>query len=303
MEDVMKSLMVFAAAVVFVLSASHTALAQISGAAAPSGSYQRICDGIAFDATTNTLSANCNYQMNDAYAGGMTVHTPYHSSLVTSYCAQGTDISSIRSRLQCLAAPGTYGYQGAVPKGSYQQSCMWWSVTGSTLSAMCWTFVDGKINYGNDVNNPPDGWVIVTVNLTQCDMTRDIENIQGQLVCSPRPVSQATLSIANAATNMHAAPRPAPPQGPDLAKVPRPCLQGFVWRQAVAMDYVCVTSQTRAQAAADDKMRDQRIAANDMCIQGYVWRMTVPLDHVCVTPQTRDQAQQDNAAMNERVAK
>jgi len=297
----MRKLLVFFSVVVCALSAAHIALAQETGVAAPSGSYQQICDSVAFNATTNTLSAACEYQMNDAGAG-MTYHAPYRSSLVTSYCAQGTDIESIRSRLQCLAAPGTYGYEGAVPKGSYQQSCMWWSVAGSTLSAMCWDFVAGKINYGNDVNNPPSGWIIVTVDLTQCDMTRDIENIQAQLVCVPRPPGQPTLRIANASSNMHATPRQAAPAPPNLAEVPRPCIQGYVWRQVVRNDYVCVTPQTRDQAAADNEVKDRRIAPNGMCIQGYVWRMVNQLDHVCVTPQTRAQVQQDNAAMNQRVA-
>jgi hypothetical protein len=117
------------------------------------------------------------------------------------------------------------------------------------------------------------------------------------------PTGKAQPGSNSDSSNKHADPKQAPPAAPNLAEAPRPCLPGFVWRQAVAMDYVCVTPQTRAQAAADDKMRDQRIAPNGMCIQGYVWRMTVPLDHVCVTPQTRDQAKQDNAAMNQRVAK
>jgi hypothetical protein len=64
---------------------------------------------------------------------------------------------------------------------------------------------------------------------------------------------------------------------------------------------VCVTPQTRDQAAADNEVKDRRIAANGMCIQGYVWREAVPLDHVCVTPQNHAQAQQDNAALNQRV--
>jgi hypothetical protein len=116
------------------------------------------------------------------------------------------------------------------------------------------------------------------------------------------PTGKAQPGSNPDSSNKHADPKQAPPAGPNLAESPRPCLPGFVWRQAVAMDYVCVTPQTRAQAAADDKAMKQRTASNGTCIQGYVWRMTVPLDHVCVTPETRDQAQRDNAAMNQRVA-
>jgi hypothetical protein len=115
------------------------------------------------------------------------------------------------------------------------------------------------------------------------------------------PTGHAAPGSSPGSSDKHANPRPAPPAAPNLAESKRPCIQGYVWRQAVAMDYVCVTPQTREQAAVDNKMMNQRIAPNGMCIQGYVWRQTVPLDHVCVTPQTRAQAQQDNAAMNQRV--
>ena len=56
------------------------------------------------------------------------------------------------------------------------------------------------------------------------------------------------------------------------------------------------TSQTRAQAAADNQAAAQRQTASGQCIQGYVWRQARPQDHVCVTPQTRAQTAKDNAA-------
>jgi hypothetical protein len=76
-----------------------------------------------------------------------------------------------------------------------------------------------------------------------------------------------------------------------------------VWREANATDHVCVTPQTRSQAAADNSMATQRMLMNGMCIQGYVWREAYPQDHVCVTPQTRAQARQDNAQAAARVAR
>ena len=74
------------------------------------------------------------------------------------------------------------------------------------------------------------------------------------------------------------------------------CKPGLVWREAYAGDQVCVTTQTRAQAAADNQAAAQRQTANGQCIQGYVWRQARPQDHVCVTPQTRAQIAKDNAA-------
>jgi hypothetical protein len=82
------------------------------------------------------------------------------------------------------------------------------------------------------------------------------------------------------------------------------CKQGFVWREAVPGDQVCVTPDTRAQAQADNRTAAARRAApnNDACVRGYVWREASPQDHVCVTVQTRAQAQEDNRVAATRLA-
>ena len=41
---------------------------------------------------------------------------------------------------------------------------------------------------------------------------------------------------------------------------PDTCLQGYVWREAVPGDYVCVTPETRAQAAQDNSLAASRRA-------------------------------------------
>jgi hypothetical protein len=86
------------------------------------------------------------------------------------------------------------------------------------------------------------------------------------------------------------------------------CLRGYVWRQAYAGDYVCVTPATRTQAAIDNAAAADRITGGGgafgayTCQPGYVWRQVVPADYVCVTPGTRAQAVADNAQANNRVA-
>jgi hypothetical protein len=81
---------------------------------------------------------------------------------------------------------------------------------------------------------------------------------------------------------------------------PDTCLNGFVWREAVPADHVCVTPDVRTQAAADNAQAAARRSPTggpygpDTCLQGYVWREAVAGDHVCVTPPTRDQARNDN---------
>ncbi|HZM80425.1 MAG TPA: hypothetical protein VFC19_32210 [Candidatus Limnocylindrales bacterium] len=96
----------------------------------------------------------------------------------------------------------------------------------------------------------------------------------------------------------------APPDNPP----PDGCKQGFVWREAVKDDHVCVTPETRSQAAKDNQQAAARRNPNggpygpDTCIQGYVWRGAVDSDHVCVTPQTRDQTARDNSLAASRRA-
>jgi hypothetical protein len=85
-----------------------------------------------------------------------------------------------------------------------------------------------------------------------------------------------------------------PPIDPDT------CLQGYVWREAVPGDHVCVTPETRTQAAQDNSLATSRRSPTggaygpDTCLQGYVWRGAVPSDHVCVTGETRAQTAEDN---------
>ncbi len=87
---------------------------------------------------------------------------------------------------------------------------------------------------------------------------------------------------------------------------PDTCLNGYVWRDAVPGDHVCVTPATRTQAAYDNSKAAARRSPTgspygpDTCIRGYVWREAVPGDRVCVTPATRTQAANDNGQASAR---
>lgn len=84
------------------------------------------------------------------------------------------------------------------------------------------------------------------------------------------------------------------PYGPDT------CRQGFVWREAYPGDHVCVTPETRAQAAYDNRAARGRWQPGGgaygpyTCRQGFVWREARPGDVVCVTPDIRAQTADDN---------
>jgi hypothetical protein len=62
------------------------------------------------------------------------------------------------------------------------------------------------------------------------------------------------------------------------------CANGYVWRDAVPGDHVCVEPASRTRSAQEN----QGVTA-DVCPQGYVWREIVPTDHVCVLINVRDQ--------------
>jgi hypothetical protein len=91
-----------------------------------------------------------------------------------------------------------------------------------------------------------------------------------------------------------------------MIKIINNCREGYVRREALPDDQVCVTQETRDQAFDDDRQAADRIDpvdhtyGPDTCIQGYVWREAVPDDHVCVTPETRSQAAYDNSQASER---
>lgn len=94
-----------------------------------------------------------------------------------------------------------------------------------------------------------------------------------------------------------------------LAFGPDTCKDGFVWREAIGNDHVCVSPATRSAAAFDNSQAAARRSPNggafgpDTCRQGFVWREVIPADHVCVTLQTRQQARDDNAKAAARKAR
>ncbi|RZL84962.1 MAG: hypothetical protein EOP32_01560 [Rhodococcus sp. (in: high G+C Gram-positive bacteria)] len=85
------------------------------------------------------------------------------------------------------------------------------------------------------------------------------------------------------------------------------CKQGFVWREAMSNDHVCVSPEQRSQAALDNSLSAEREEPNGgawgphTCRQGFVWRVVVANDLVCVTPATRDRVAADNAVAAQRV--
>lgn len=113
----------------------------------------------------------------------------------------------------------------------------------------------------------------------------------------------AVAAVFAVAATLAAAALPAVADG-DYG--PDTCLNGYVWREAVNADHVCVAPDVRTRAAQDNAQAAARRSPTggaygpDTCLQGYVWREAVAGDHVCVDPPIRDQARNDNLRASTR---
>ncbi|MER5702092.1 hypothetical protein ABT023_09050 [Micromonospora sp. NPDC002296] len=87
----------------------------------------------------------------------------------------------------------------------------------------------------------------------------------------------------------------SPAQAADLPWGPYTCATGYVWREAVPGDQVCVTPQTRSDTQTENALGPSRREPNGFCKVGFVWRETRSSDLVCVFPSSRDRAYSDNA--------
>ena len=113
-------------------------------------------------------------------------------------------------------------------------------------------------------------------------------------------VSAVMLTALGLSSQSEVAADPQP-YGPDT------CAQGYVWREAIPSDHVCVTpdvrSRTQQENSAAPGLRDPNGAyGSNSCKQGYVWRNAFNGDAVCVTPNIRDEVAAENAAASSHVA-
>lgn len=88
----------------------------------------------------------------------------------------------------------------------------------------------------------------------------------------------------------------------------RPCIQGYVWREAYPGDAVCVDPPRRDAVRSENVLAPGRVQPGggaygpDTCRSGYVWRAARDSDHVCVTPDSRDIAARENARAAQLVS-
>jgi hypothetical protein len=88
---------------------------------------------------------------------------------------------------------------------------------------------------------------------------------------------------------------------------PDTCANGYVWREAIPSDHVCVTPGSRSTARQENRSYRSLIdvhgaSGSNSCISGYVWREAFSGDAVCVTPDRRSAVRQENAEGPSHVA-
>lgn len=138
------------------------------------------------------------------------------------------------------------------------------------------------------------------VNSVDADTDVDVQQCRGNW-CKlhiPGPdgwVRKQYLDFGDAGPTPPPAPTPPPlPYGPDT------CADGFVWRDAIPGDHVCVVPGARATAATENASAGAHVDpagayGPNSCIAGYVWREAYTGDVVCVVPPRRTAVTQENA--------
>ena len=266
----------------------------------PTGSYRDSCSDIYIDAQGKVLTAKCR-DMN----GGMRP-----SSLDLAACDADPRISNVDGYLTC--------HVFGLPAGSYLKTCRNFTVVGTTVSGWC------RQTNGNYIRSSFDFKDCIKPN-------KDITNREGTITCVDQPISHGggpppppqgcpyqpekcpPCPMPPCPTYGPGGPQypPGTPQYPfshskgskNFILTPADvCKQGFVWREAVSGDHVCVPPASHARAAQDNSAAvSRRQAANsDSCKAGFVWREATPADHVCVTPEARRQALAENQQASER---
>jgi len=94
-------------------------------------------------------------------------------------------------------------------------------------------------------------------------------------------------------------PPPPPPPAPALPYGPDTCKNGYVWRDAIPGDHVCVRPNRRSIAAHENSIAGSRVNpagayGPNTCKAGFVWREAYSGDVVCVSPSRRSQVRQEN---------
>lgn len=193
--------------------------------AAPQGSYLQSCTNITFSG--GVLGAYCSDGSGSGGGlfGGSEFKEGHPVSLQTANCDPKGDVFNAYGTLFCIAKKGAEGVR-AVPAGSYLQSCNSILVISHVLHATCATGGDNTL--------------VNSLTLAQCDLGQGINNISGQLICSPATAQ----SIAAAKAQTQPSPPPSSPVQTALKGA------GCSWFLGRANQYLCPTHVAFKQCVA-----------------------------------------------------
>jgi hypothetical protein len=113
----------------------------------------------------------------------------------------------------------------------------------------------------------------------------------------PRASNLGGVAAIKAVTT---APQAAPPAILPAASSTDICRQGYVWRGAGPNDRVCVTRQSAARVAEENRTRAERVQPGggaygpSTCLASLVWREAFAGDGVCVKPEIRALVAEEN---------
>ncbi len=151
----------------------------------------------------------------------------------------------------------------------------------------------------------PDGWVSAGY-LAAADAPADgaeadsgdtgtADTGSGNAVAGAAAAAIIGAIIGGALANRNdATPEPTPlPYGPDT------CKDGYVWRDTIPGDHVCVRPASRTAAAHENAIAGSRVNpagayGPNTCIVGFVWREAYTGDKTCVTGARRTQVHYEN---------
>jgi len=141
----------------------------------------------------------------------------------------------------------------------------------------------------------PDGWVsgnyLISTGSAASDSGSSSSAAENAAAAAVLGVILGTILSGSSSSP---APAPAPlPFGPDT------CKSGYVWRDAIPGDHVCVRPTRRTKAAHENSIAGSRVNpagahGPNTCIAGFVWREAYVGDVVCVTPPRRTQVRNEN---------
>lgn len=140
----------------------------------------------------------------------------------------------------------------------------------------------------------PDGWVS-----GRYLISRERVETRPRSGGSDDAVAAAILGAILGGVLAGSSSSPAPAPEPELPYGPDTCKNGYVWRDAIPGDHVCVRPNRRSTAAHENSIAGSRVNPGgaygpNTCKPGFVWREAYSGDVVCVSPTRRSQVRAEN---------